>query len=267
MRVSLVFVPAVAALVIHPPSRTRPSLPSFARRSVARGSFPVCGLFDGNPLSGLFGGDGESQNDEEVKVQPGETSEASTKRLEAEKLQLQAEIAQLEAEELALRARASKQSKAGGDAPDAPAEVTAATAATAAAAADESKPSSPLPTAAQPAAAAGVDEGLAEFCYAVERAAIVAGLSSTEALLRSVRSAWAAGQVAQRAEISRLKRTLGQAVELERAAQEAEDAGPRSFGDSMSETALRLEESERSRKDQIDAQLLWTMAENRTSGR
>ena len=94
-------------------------------------------------------------------------------------------------------------------------------------------------------------------------AASAAGLESSEALQRSVANAWQAARTEQQQQIQRLKRQLEAAVALEREAPPEEE---RSFGETMAATTLRLEESERMRRERPGVTELWQLAENRTAG-
>lgn len=173
-----------------------------------------------------------------------EPSDAESKRLEAEKLALKAEIAELQATELALKARSL--------APDEPGEAPPAT------------PPPVPPTVApspSPVAAGGESLALAELCIALDRSAQQAGLESSEALQRSVASAWQAARATQRGEVERLRKRLASAAEL-KAASDASSEG--SFMEGVGAGTLYFEELEREMSSRLDFGGLWEMAENRT---
>ncbi|MDC0525376.1 hypothetical protein OAO87_00160 [bacterium] len=95
----------------------------------------------------------------------------------------------------------------------------------------------------------------------LESTAKAMGLGPSEDLQRVVLGAWRVSRLAQQAEIATLRRQLDSAVKLEAAAKPDED---QSFGEAMASVSLRLEETERSRKETVNPQELWLMAENRT---
>ena len=135
---------------------------------------------------------------------------------------------------------------------------------------DEAAPPAPAPMAPAPspppparASSGDVGSSLAELCVALDGAASAAGLESSEALQRSVANAWQAARTEQQQQIQRLKRQLEAAVALEREAPPEEE---RSFGETMAATTLRLEESERMRRERPGVTELWQLAENRTAG-
>lgn len=210
------------------------SAPASAARArpALRTSVPVAGLFDA--FNRNKAADQGATRDTAALVE----EDSEQKRLKAEKLRLQAEIAELQAKELSLKARAI--------APPPPPQPTVA-------------PPSPAPAPVMKSEEVG--ESLAELCAAIEGAAASNGLESAEPLQRSVQAAWRTGRNMQQDEIATLKRRLDAAVQLEKAAPEE---GERSFGETMAATSLRLEETERMRKQYVGVSELWQMADNIT---
>ena len=155
----------------------------------------------------------------------------------------QADIAALEAENLQQRARQLAPPPSSDSAP--PPLPTVA-------------PPSPAPLAAPEAT---VGETAAELCVLLGSMAPSQGLASSDELQRCVLSAWGAARRSQQNEIASLRRQLDSAVRLQEAAPAEED---KSLGETLASVSLRLEETERTRKDSIDTDVLWLMAENRT---
>ena len=155
----------------------------------------------------------------------------------------QADIAALEAENLQQRARQLAPPPSSDSAP--PPMPTVA-------------PPSPAPLAAPEAS---VGETAAELCVLLGSMAPSQGLASSDELQRCVLSAWGAARRSQQNEIASLRRQLDSAVRLQEAAPAEED---KSLGETLASVSLRLEETERTRKDSIDTDVLWLMAENRT---
>jgi hypothetical protein len=227
-------------LLQRPVTNHLPPRPSIARQAAASsissrriGGSPVC-FFD-------FFKTKEEDEVEEKADKAAEPTDAELKRLKAEKLALKAEVAALEAEKLQAGASVLRPPS-----PLPPPPVPVAPA--------------PSPPPSVPDAAVG--ETVAELCVSIDRMSSAMDLESSQELQRSVVSAWGAAKLSQQSEIASLRRQLDSAVELEAAAKTDEEM---SFGETMSSVSLRIEETERSRKDFVGPNDLWIMAENRSN--